>query len=109
MSASKTAFPRMRAATAIEMEEDGGIPVFFSINTRTNATMCKATKKKIVGGSNLKNSSFSFFMSGAFGGRQSARRGRNLKTRQVILLFCYGLNVSKISAPHPGCSISRLD
>src|SRR5881398_3899852 len=57
MSASKTAFPRMRAATAIEMEEDGGIPVFFSINTRTNATMCSATKKKIVGGSNANNSS----------------------------------------------------
>src|SRR5438093_7392738 len=68
MSASKTALPRMRAATAIEMEEDGAIPVFFSINTRTNATMCKATKKKIVGGSSLKNSSFSFFMSGPFEG-----------------------------------------
>src|SRR5216110_1834973 len=56
MSAINTAFPRMRAATAIEMEEDGAIPVFFSINTRTNATICKATKKKIVGGSSSKNS-----------------------------------------------------
>src|SRR5438034_4165830 len=59
MSASKTALPRMRAATAIEMEEDGAIPVFSSINTRTNATICKATKKKIVGGSSAKNSSLS--------------------------------------------------
>src|SRR5881392_1393365 len=46
----------MRAATAIEMEEDGAIPVPFSIKTRTNATICKATKKKIVGGSSSKNS-----------------------------------------------------
>src|SRR5207249_10637770 len=56
MSAIKTALPRMRAATAIEIEEDGEIPVPFSINTRTNATICKATKKKIVGGSSSKNS-----------------------------------------------------
>src|SRR5438874_10195193 len=56
MSAIKTALPRMRAATAIEIEEDGEIPVPFSINTRTNATMCKATKKKMVGGSSSKNS-----------------------------------------------------
>src|SRR5882724_7022281 len=46
----------MRAATAIEMEVDGEIPVPSSINTRTNATICKATKKKIVGGSSSKNS-----------------------------------------------------
>src|SRR6058998_3543115 len=56
MSAISTALPRMRAATAIEMEEDGARPVPFSINTRTNATICKATKKKIVGGSSSKNS-----------------------------------------------------
>src|SRR6266496_6351771 len=56
MSAIKTALPRMRAATAIEIEEDGAIPVPFSIKTRTNATICKATKKKIVGGSSSKNS-----------------------------------------------------
>src|SRR2546421_1731858 len=56
MSAIKTALPRMRAATAIEIEEDGEIPVPFSINTRINATICKATKKKIVGGSSSKNS-----------------------------------------------------
>src|SRR5438874_2343723 len=56
MSAINTAFPRMRAATAIEIEEDGATPVPFSINTRTNATICKATKKKIVGGSSSKNS-----------------------------------------------------
>src|SRR5438093_9365758 len=56
MSAIKTALPRMRAATAIEIEEDGEIPVPFSINTRKNATICKATKKKIVGGSSSKNS-----------------------------------------------------
>src|SRR6266576_4027638 len=56
MSASNTALPRMRAATAIEMEEDGATPVPFSINTRINATMCKATKKKMVGGSSSKNS-----------------------------------------------------
>src|SRR6266403_4666480 len=59
MSAIKTALPRMREATAIETEEDGAIPVFSSINTRTNATICKATKKKIVGGSSAKNSSLS--------------------------------------------------
>src|SRR5207244_7109881 len=56
MSAINTALPRMRAATAIEIEEDGASPVPFSINTRTNATICKATKKKIVGGSSSKNS-----------------------------------------------------
>src|SRR6266480_4938348 len=56
ISASNTALPRMRAATAIEIEEDGAIPVPFSIKTRTNATICKATKKKIVGGSSAKNS-----------------------------------------------------
>src|SRR5437773_6599779 len=49
----------MRAATAIEIEEDGAIPVPFSISTRTNATICRATKKKIVGGSNANNSSLS--------------------------------------------------
>src|SRR6266702_4232491 len=59
MSAIKTALPRMRAATAIEMEEDGAIPVPFNIRARTNATICRATKKKIVGGSNAKNSSLS--------------------------------------------------
>src|SRR5437899_2075442 len=59
MSASKTALPRMRAATAIEIEEDGASPVPFSIRTRTNATICRATKKKIVGGSSAKNSSLS--------------------------------------------------
>src|SRR5881397_2357433 len=46
----------MRAATAIDIVDSGEIPVPFSINTRTNATICKATKKKIVGGSNSKNS-----------------------------------------------------
>src|SRR5437762_11938781 len=55
-SAISTALPRIRAATAIEIEEDGATPVPFSINTRTNATICKATKKKIVGGSSSKNS-----------------------------------------------------
>src|SRR5882724_2707484 len=57
MSATSTALPRIRAATAIEIEEVGEIPVPFNINTRTNATICKATKKKIVGG-NSSNSSF---------------------------------------------------
>src|SRR6266480_7741995 len=56
MSAINTALPRIRAATAIEIEDVGEIPVPFNINTRINATMCKATKKKIVGGSNAKNS-----------------------------------------------------
>src|SRR6266480_1817761 len=56
MSASNTALPRMRAATAIDIVDSGEIPVPFSINTRTNATICKATKKKIVGGSSSKNS-----------------------------------------------------
>src|ERR1700730_7497108 len=59
MSAINTALPRMRAATATDIEDSGEIPVPFSINTRTNATICKATKKKIVGGSNAKNSSLS--------------------------------------------------
>ena len=49
----------MRAATAIEIDEDGASPVPFSINTRMNMTRCSATKKKIVGGRILKNSSFS--------------------------------------------------
>src|SRR5207248_7862487 len=56
MSAINTALPRMRAATAIDIEDNGEIPVPFNINTRTNATICKATKKKIVGGSSSKNS-----------------------------------------------------
>src|SRR5437660_7675404 len=55
-SVINTALPRMRAATAIEIEEDGASPVPFSINTRINATICKATKKKMVGGSSSKNS-----------------------------------------------------
>src|SRR6266480_3036787 len=55
-SAISTALPRIRAATAIEIEEDGATPVLSSINTRINATICKATKKKIVGGSSSKNS-----------------------------------------------------
>src|SRR6266508_2174384 len=55
-SAINTALPRMRAATAIDIVDSGEIPVPFSINTRTNATICKATKKKIVGGSSSKNS-----------------------------------------------------
>src|SRR5437773_11629871 len=59
MSASNTALPRIRAATATDIEDRGEIPVPFNINTRTNATMCKATKKKIVGGSSSKNSSLS--------------------------------------------------
>src|SRR5713101_1673818 len=59
MSAINTALPRMRAATATDIEDNGEIPVPFSISTRTNATICKATKKKMVGGSNLKNSSLS--------------------------------------------------
>src|SRR5437588_13044938 len=46
----------MRAATAIDIVDSGEIPVPFRINTRTNATICKATKKKIVGGSSSKNS-----------------------------------------------------
>src|SRR5881392_2301774 len=46
----------MRAATATDIEDSGEIPVLFSISTRTNVTMCKATKKKIVGGSSSKNS-----------------------------------------------------
>src|SRR6266446_157696 len=59
MSAINTALPRMRAATATEIEDSGEIPVPLSINTRTNVTICRATKKKIVGGSNAKNSSLS--------------------------------------------------
>src|SRR5207249_8245855 len=59
MSASNTALPRIRAATATDTEPSGEILVPFNISTRINATMCKATKKKIVGGSNAKNSSLS--------------------------------------------------
>src|SRR6266480_4894711 len=55
-SAISTALPRIRAATAIDIEDSGEIPVPFSINTRTNATICKATKKKMVGGRSSKNS-----------------------------------------------------
>src|SRR5207249_8944702 len=60
MSASNTALPGIRAATATDTEPSGEIPVPFSINTRTNATICRATKKKIAGGSSAKNSSLSF-------------------------------------------------
>src|SRR6266513_5583508 len=56
MSATNTALPRMRAATAMDIEDTGEIPVPFSISTRINAAICKATKKKIVGGSSSKNS-----------------------------------------------------
>src|SRR2546421_9004495 len=49
----------MRAATAIDIVDSGEIPVPFSISTRTKATICKATKKKIVGGSSSKSSSLS--------------------------------------------------
>src|SRR5260370_38628414 len=59
MSAINTALPRIRAATATDIEPSGEIPVPFIISTRTNATICKATKKKIVGGSSAKNSSLS--------------------------------------------------
>src|SRR5437660_12895624 len=59
MSARNTAIPRIRDATATDTEPSGEIPVPCSINTRTNATICKATKKKIVGGSSAKNSSLS--------------------------------------------------
>ena len=57
MSAMSTDLPRMRAATAIEIVDSGASPVPLSINTRTNATICSATKKKIVGGIIARNSS----------------------------------------------------
>src|SRR5437870_5376383 len=66
MSASRTDLPKIRAATAIEIDEYGETPVPSSINTRTNMTRCSATKKKIVGGRILKNSSFSLVISGVF-------------------------------------------
>src|SRR5260221_14680062 len=55
MSAINTALPRMRAATATDIDDSGEIPVPFSINTRTNATICRATKKKMAGRGNAKN------------------------------------------------------
>src|SRR5213078_787845 len=64
----------MSAATAIDIDDSGEIPVPFSINTRTNVTMCKATKKKIVGGSNLKNSSFSWSFSPDFLSTEDGQR-----------------------------------
>src|SRR5258708_31377423 len=60
MSASNTDLPRTRAATVTAAEVEGAIPVPFSINTRMKATMCRATKKKIVGGSIARNSSLIF-------------------------------------------------
>src|SRR5262249_29440586 len=60
MSEMSTDLPRIRAATAIETVDSGASPVPLTINTRTNATTCRATKKKIVGGSTAKNSSLSF-------------------------------------------------
>jgi hypothetical protein len=48
----------MKAATAIDVEDSGEIPVPLSINARTNATICRATKKNIVGGSSARNSSW---------------------------------------------------
>src|SRR5256885_5139600 len=108
----------MRAATAIEIEDVGEIPVPFNINTRTNATICKATKKKIVGGSSSKNSflsvvdslvmklncdeSYRFY--GSWGlrlvrtdaparfiieGTQSKKGGRPLRTARREGHFCY--------------------
>src|SRR5215475_9099605 len=60
MSEISTDLPRIRAATAIETVDSGASPVPLAINTRTNATTCRAMKKKIVGGSTAKNSSLSF-------------------------------------------------
>src|SRR2546423_15250535 len=60
MSASNTDLPRIRAAIVTATEVMGVIPVPFSINTRMNATTCRATKKKIVGGSNAMSSSLIF-------------------------------------------------
>src|SRR5437899_5774707 len=59
MYARQPPITRTKDATATDTEPSGEIPVPFSINTRTNTTMCKATKKKIVGGSSAKNSSLS--------------------------------------------------
>jgi len=57
MSAMSTALPRISAAIVIETEVVGASPVPLSISTRMNATTCRATKKKIVGGRISRNSS----------------------------------------------------
>src|SRR5215471_9434694 len=59
-SASSTALPRIRAATATDIDVLAAIPVLLSIKTRISATICKATKKKMVGGIMATNSSFIF-------------------------------------------------
>src|ERR1017187_106974 len=63
ISERSTDLPRIRAATVIETVDSGASPVPFSINTRTNATTCRATKKKIVGGSTANNSSLNLEVS----------------------------------------------
>jgi hypothetical protein len=57
MSAISTALPRISAAIVTETEVVGEMPVPLSISTRTYATMCRATKKKIVGGRISRSSS----------------------------------------------------
>src|SRR5260221_9484351 len=70
MSEMSTDLPRIRAAIPIETVDSGASPVPLTINTRTNATTCRATKKKIVGGSTAKNSSLSFEVSLLIGSPQ---------------------------------------
>src|SRR5206468_1724230 len=60
MSAISTALPRMRAPTATWIGVLTGIPVPFSISTRTTATRPRVMKKKIVGGITARNSSLTF-------------------------------------------------
>src|SRR6266480_6286944 len=74
MSAINTALPRMSDAIAIDVVDKGWKCEPLVISIRTNVTMCSATKKKIVGGRILKNSSFSLVISGAFLSTEDGQR-----------------------------------
>src|SRR5215831_15998419 len=56
MSAITTAFPMAKALIVTATNVIGAIPVPLSIRTRMYATMCRATKKKSVGGRISRNS-----------------------------------------------------
>ena len=56
----RTALPMISAASAICADEVTGSPVPSVMRTLTHPTMCRAMKKKRVGGNTARNSSFTF-------------------------------------------------
>lgn len=59
-SASKTALPRISAASAIWIDDETWSPVPCVMRTLINPTMCREMKKKRVGGNAARNSSLIF-------------------------------------------------